>query len=181
MKLKCRFCASILLSLLVFAPVAATAAKEKVGIFELIHVADGSFEETAAAVESALGTTSLTLHNSHDIEVGNGTQRARIFVLTSPALLSAAAAEPPNAISGQIVRVAVYNHGESDGTLINMANPVAHAMVFYSNSKNFKNIVDAAKDVADSIRDAVREIEGQAVLEQRAPLRTEKHYRKYKG
>ena len=39
------------------------------------------------------------------------------------------------AISAQVLRIAVYTHEQA--TFINMANPVAHAMVFYANSSNY--------------------------------------------
>jgi hypothetical protein len=62
-----------------------------------------------------------------------------------------------------------------------MANPVAHAMVFYANSSSYDALVAAARDVAGEIRKVVATLPGKALSEQSKPMRTEKHYRKYKG
>ncbi len=106
-----------------------------------------------AALESALEDSTFELHATHDVRVPEGAQQARVVVLTSPAYAQAAAAESPRTISAQILRIAVYTQGDKQTTLVNMANPVAHAMVFYANSSNYDALVDAARNVAgDSMR-----------------------------
>jgi hypothetical protein len=54
-------------------------------------------------------------------------------------------------------------------------------MVFYANSSSYDALVAAARDVAGEIRKVVATLPGKALSEQRKPMRTEKHYRKYKG
>ncbi len=101
--------------------------------------------------------------------------------MTSPAYAKAAAAESPRTISAQILRIAVYTHGDEHTTFVNMANPVAHAMVFYANSSNYEALIDAARSVAAEMRQLVTALPGTALSEQQKPRRSEKHYRKFKG
>jgi hypothetical protein len=54
-------------------------------------------------------------------------------------------------------------------------------MVFYANSSSYDALVAAARDVAGEIRKVVATLPGKALSEQSKPMRTEKHYRKYKG
>ncbi len=54
-------------------------------------------------------------------------------------------------------------------------------MVFYADSTNYHALIAAANDVASEIRELVSVLPGNAVSVQTAPMRTEKHYRKYKG
>jgi hypothetical protein len=75
----------------------------------------------------------------------------------------------------------VYTQGDEQKTFVNMANPVAHAMVFYAKSPNYDALVAAARGVADEIRQVVTTVPGEALSEQRKPMRSEKHYRKFKG
>ena len=117
-------------------------ADDKIGIFETIHESSVSFTETTAAIESALKTSGLLLHGSHDVRLPDDTHQARIYVLTSPSYLDAAAAESPRTVSAQVLRVAVFTWGEELKTYVNMANPVAHAMVFYANSSNYDALVE---------------------------------------
>jgi hypothetical protein len=102
-------------------------------------------------------------------------------VLTSPKYAETAAAESPRTISAQVLRIAVYTQGDEQKTFVNMANPVAHAMVFYAKSPNYDALVAAARDVAAEIRQVVAAVPGEALSEQRKPMRSEKHYRKFKG
>ncbi len=181
MTYKGKYLRFVFLTALFFTTVTNATAADKLGIFELVRVADAGFEETAMAVEQALRDSPLVMHGQHDVEIRDNLQQARIFVLTSPELLASSAKEPPETISGQILRVAVYTHGQATGTLINMANPVAHAMVFYADSPDYDAIIEAAGRAANQVRNALSEIPGTAMSVQQEPLRTEKHYRKYKG
>jgi len=71
--------------------------------------------------------------------------------------------------------------GDAQTTYINMANPVVHAMVFYSASSNYDALVAAARDAADEIRAVAKAVPGNALSIQQAPRRTEKKYRKFNG
>jgi hypothetical protein len=84
-------------------------------------------------------------------------------------------------MSAQILRLAVYTQGDEQKTYINMANPVAHAMVFYTDSENYDAMQVAAGKAADEIRALVAAVPGEALSVQQSPMRKEKHYRKYKG
>ncbi|MCP4301975.1 MAG: hypothetical protein GY783_15435, partial [Gammaproteobacteria bacterium] len=156
-------------------------AAEKFGIFETVLESSVSFSETTAAVEAALDDSALLLHGSHEVRVPDDKHEARVYVLTSPAYVDAAATESARTISAQILRIAVYTQGDEQTTFVNMANPVAHAMVFYAKSPNYDALLAAARDVAAEIRQVVEKVPGQALSEQRKPMRSEKHYRKYKG
>ena len=172
--------AVIMIAALISAPL-SFAADEKIGIFEAIHVSTVSFDETTAAVEAAFATSGLVLHATHDVRVPEDKHRARVYVLTSPAYADAAKDESARTISAQILRLAVYTSGDEQQTYINMANPVAHAMVFYANSTNYDALLTAVRGVSDEIRQLVAAVPGEAVAEQQEPVRKEKHYKKFKG
>ena len=172
--------AVIMIAALISAPL-SFAADEKIGIFEAIHVSTVSFDETTAAVEAAFATSGLVLHATHNVRVPEDKHRARVYVLTSPAYADAAKDESARTISAQILRLAVYTSGDEQQTYINMANPVAHAMVFYANSTNYDVLLTAARGVSDEIRQLVAAVPGEAVAEQQEPVRKEKHYKKFKG
>jgi len=172
--------AVIMIAALISAPL-SFAADEKIGIFEAIHVSTVSFDETTAAVEAAFATSGLVLHATHDVRVPEDKHRARVYVLTSPAYADAAKDESARTISAQILRLAVYTSGDEQQTYINMANPVAHAMVFYANSTNYDALLTAVRGVSDEIRQLVAAVPGEAVAEQQEPVRKEKHYNKFKG
>ena len=172
--------AVITIAALISAPF-SFAADEKLGIFEVIHASSVSFDETAAAVESALARSGLVLHATHDVRIPEDKHRARVYVMTSPAYADAAKDESARTISAQILRMAVYTSGEDQKTYINMANPVAHAMVFYVDSKNYDALIAAARSVSGEMRQLVADVPGEAMAEQQEPLRSEKHYNKYKG
>ena len=157
------------------------AADDNLGIFEAIHVSSVSFDETTAAVEAALVTSGLVLHAKHDVRVPEDKHRARVYVLTSPAYADAAKAEAARTNSAQILRLAVYTHGADQKTYVNMANPVAHAMVFYADSKNYDALLEAARSASGEMRQLVADVPGSVMAEQQAPLRSEKHYNKFKG
>jgi len=156
-------------------------ADDEYGIFELIHRSSLSFEETLSRVEAGLKGSTLTVHAVHEVRVPDQKQQASVFVVTSPTYLEAAAGESARTISAQILRIAVYTWGEDLQTLVNMTNPEAHAMVFYAESDNYDAMLEAARQAADEIRAALSEIPGEAVSIQQSPMRTENHYRKYKG
>lgn len=172
--------AVMLIAALLSAPL-SNAADEKIGIFETIFESSLSFAETAAAVEAALERSSLVLHGSHDVRVPDGAHQAKVYVLTSPTYAAAAAGESARTISAQILRIAVYTQGDEHTTYVNMANPVAHAMVFYANSSNDDALLDAARKVAGELRQVVATLPGKALSIQQEPMRSEKHYRKFKG
>ncbi len=157
------------------------AADERIGIFEAIHASSVSFEETAAAIDAAFATSELMLHATHDVRVPDGTHRARVYVLTSPSYADAAKDESARTISAQVLRVAVYTTGDGQETYVNMANPVAHAMVYYADSPNYDALLDAAREAAGDIRQLVADVPGEALGRQLEPLRSEKHYNKFKG
>ena len=115
------------------------------------------------------------------MRVPDDAQQAKVFVLTSPDYIDAARAETPTTISAQILRVAVFTWGDEQKTVINMANPVAHAMVFYADSPNYDELIAAAGAAAGGLRQLVSAVPGEAASEQIEPLRKEKHYNKYKG
>ena len=159
----------------------AASADDEYGIFELIHQPSGSYDETLVAVRDALDESGLTVHAEHDVRVPEKAQQAHVFVLTSPDFQALAKDESPRTVSAQVLRVAVYTWGDDQRTLINMANPVPHAMVFYAGSDNYDKLVAGAHRAAGEIRAALSEIPGESVSVQQSPLRTEKHYRKFKG
>ncbi|MDH3612376.1 MAG: hypothetical protein OEU90_08630 [Gammaproteobacteria bacterium] len=161
--------------------VPATLADDSIGIFETVLESSVSFSETNAALEPAIRASGLTLHASHVVRVPDDKHQARIYVLTAPSYVEAAAAESPRTISAQILRIAVFTSGEEQKTLVNMANPVAHAMVYYADSSNYDALIAAANDAAEKIRQLVKAVPGEAVSRQTEPMRSEKHYRKFKG
>ena len=62
-----------------------------------------------------------------------------------------------------------------------MANPVAHAMIYFAESPNYDALVAAAEEVAGEMRELVSTIPGRAVSVQTEPMRSEEHYNKFKG
>ena len=156
-------------------------AADKFGIFETIYESSATFPETTAAIKAAFEDSDLVLHGSHVVRVPDDAQQAQVFIFTSPSFVEAARSEPPRTISAQVLRIAVYTWGDEQKTVINMANPVAHAMVFYANSPNYEAMIEAAQAVSGEIRALVSAVPGEAVSVQTKPLRKEKHYNKYKG
>jgi len=156
-------------------------AADDVGIFERILEASGSFEETTAALEKGLAESKLTLHAKHDLKTPDGVQKARVYVLTSPTYLEAAKAAPANTASAQILRLAVYQFDAGKKTQINMANPVAHAMVFYASLKDYPQLLSAARAAAQELRDVAAKVPGKAVTAQLEPTRSEKTLNKFNG
>jgi hypothetical protein len=156
-------------------------AEDEIGIFETIYHSNASYAETAAAIEAAAAGSPLQLHGSLDVRVPDDAQQAKVFVLTSPGYAEAARSEVPRTISAQVLRIAVFTWGDEQKTVINMANPVAHAMVYYADSPNYDELVAAAEGAADELRKLVSAVPGEAVSVQVEPLRKEKHYNKYKG
>ena len=175
-----QFLAVVTIAALVSAPF-SYAADDRTGIFETVYASDVSFDETTAALDAAFASSDLLLHAQHDVRLPDDTHRARVYVLTSPVYAEAASNEAPNTISAQVLRIAVYTTGDDQRSFVNMANPVAHAMVYYANSDNYGALLAAADAAAVDIRKLVSVIPGRALSEQREPLRTEKHYNKYKG
>ncbi len=174
-----RYIVVFAMAVLMLAP--PSQADDKIGIFETIHESSVSFLETNEAIESAFADSGLVLHGSHHVRVPEGAHQAKIYILTSPQYVQAAASEAPRTISAQILRIAVFTSGDEQQTYVNMANPVAHAMVYYSQSPNYDDLIAAAQSAAEEIRQLVSVVPGESVSRQMKPLRTEKHYRKYKG
>lgn len=156
-------------------------AAEEYGIFERILESSGSFDDTTAALEKALAESKLTLHAKRDMTYTDKQQQARVYVLTSPTFMDAAKDEAAGTISAQILRIGVYEYGEGKKVHVNMANPTAHAMVFYAGSKNYANLLAAAKTVAQEIKDVAAKIPGAQVSVQLEPIRTEKALNKFNG
>jgi hypothetical protein len=156
-------------------------ADDDIGIFEMILESKDSFSSTTQALEQAIEGSELVLQASHSVRVPDNKHKARLYVLTSPAFVEAAAAESPRTASALILRIAVFTSGDQHNTFVNMANPVPHAMIYFAGSPNYDALVAAAGDAADALRDLVRTIPGQVVSVQTEPRRSENHYNKYKG
>jgi hypothetical protein len=62
-----------------------------------------------------------------------------------------------------------------------MANPVAHAMVYFDESSRYDALLAAAHEAAGALRGLVQSIPGEAVSIQAEPMRSEKQYRGYNG
>jgi len=176
-----KFLVALALAALLFRAVPPAHSADRIGVFVTIHESALSFADTTAAVEKALTSSSLVLHGSHVVGVADDKQQAKIYVLTSPTYLQAAKAESPRTISAQVLRIAVYTWGEDLKTYINMVNPVAQAMVFYVGSADYDWLVTSAGKAADEMRAVTADIPGTVLGIQRKPLRSEKHYNKYKG
>ncbi|RZV36300.1 MAG: hypothetical protein EX272_08925 [Chromatiales bacterium] len=174
------FMAVITIAALVSAPF-SFAADDDIGIFEALHASSVSFDETTAALDAAFAASGLVLHATHDVRVPEDKHQARIYVLTSPAYADAASQESARTISAQVLRVAAYTQGDEQATYINMANPVAHAMVFYADSPNYDALLTAAAEASGEIRELMSAVPGEAMWEQQEPRRAEKHYRAFKG
>jgi len=156
-------------------------ADEDIGIFETILHSSVSFSETSQVLEEAIAASELQLHAAHVVRVPESEHQAKIYVLTSPALVTAAAAESPRTIPALVLRIAVFTSGDEQKTFVNMANPVPHAMIFFSKSSNYDALISAANAAAEEIRQLVTAIPGTAVSVQAEPWRKEKKYRKYNG
>ncbi|MDJ0904986.1 MAG: hypothetical protein QNI96_03105 [Woeseiaceae bacterium] len=156
-------------------------ADDDIGIFETILESKASFSSTTEALEQAINGSDLVLQATHDVRVPGNKHKARLFVLTSPAYVEAAAKESPRTASALVLRIAVFTSGDQHATFVNMANPVPHAMIYFAESRNYDALVAAAGDAAEAIRGLVRDIPGRAVSVQAQPMRSEQHYNKYKG
>ena len=86
---------TIVLAVLCGLAASSALSADEFGIFEKIHESSVSFEETTAAVESALHTSGLLLHGSHIVRVPEDKARAKVYVLTSSSFSDAASAESP--------------------------------------------------------------------------------------
>ncbi len=152
------------------------------GIFEKILNATGSFEETTSAFETALDESNLTLHSKYDFNSSDiDGQKSRLYLLTSPMYMKDAENEEPNTISAQVLRVAIYEYDSGRKTFINMANPVAHAMVYYAGSKKYNRLKAASESVAREIRNVVSKVPGEVVSEQMEPMRDEEGLNEFNG
>jgi len=170
---------TVLVALAFWAP--PTFADESIGIFETVFESSVSFSATTDAIERAITESELQLHASHVVRVPDDAHQAKFYVLTLPAYADAAASESPRTVSAQILRIAVFTTGDEQTTFVNMANPVAHAIVYYANSSNYDALLEAAKSAAEEIRQLVSTLSGKAVNYPAGPTRTEKKYRKFNG
>jgi len=159
----------------------SNALAEEYGTFERLLEASGSFEQTTSALEKALAESKFTLQGKRDLTYDDKQQEVRIYVLTSPAYMEAAKNEAPNTISAQILRIGVYQYGPGKPVHIDMANPLAQAMVFYSGSKNYGQLIAAAKAVGQEFHEVVGKVPGKPVQVQLEPIRTEKTLNKFNG
>ena len=172
--MKARFSVAVIAIAALLAAPFSFAADDKIGIFETIRAANVSFEEATAALDTAFETSGLVLHATHDVRVPDATHKARVYVMTSPTYADVARDESPTTISAQILRLAVYTQGADQKAYINMANPVAHAMVYYSGSSNYDALLAAAQAAADEIRALVSAVPGEAVSVFRRMLENDK-------
>ena len=174
--------ASLFAFILILAVVPAHArAAEKYGIYERILDAAGSFHDTTAALDKAIDASQFMLQGKRDLSYRDKTQQVRVYVLTSPAYMDAASEEPPDTISAQILRIGVYQYGPGKPTQIDIVNPVALAMVFYSGSRDYDKLIAAARSTEQQLRDMVAQVPGKAVQVQLEPMRTEKTLNKFDG
>ena len=169
-----------LVALVLWAPL-TLAADEDIGIFETILKSSVSFSATNAALEQAIAASELQLQATHDVRVPESDHQARLYVLTSPAYITAAAKESPRTVSAQLLRIAVFTTGDEQQTIVNMANPVAHALVFYTDSPRHDELLVAARSVAEDMRQLMTSVPGTKVSIQAEPMRTAKKYRKFNG
>ena len=156
-------------------------ASQKYGIFERILDASGSFAQTNQALEKSIAASHLVLHATDNIAVPHNVQQARVYILTSPTYEAAAQGMPPDTVSAQILRVAVYTYGPGKKTQIDMANPVALAMVYYAKSKEYPQMIAAAKAVSGEIKNVVDQVPGTPVSVQLAPRRSESDLNSFDG
>ncbi len=156
-------------------------ASQKYGVFERILDASGSFAQTNQALEKSIAASHLVLHATDNIAVPHNIQQARVYILTSPTYENAAKDMPPNTISAQILRIAVYTYGPGKKTQIDMANPVALAMVYYAKSKEYPQMIAAAKAVSQEIKGVVAKVPGTPVSVQLAPQRSESDLNSFDG
>ena len=172
--------AVVTITALVSAPF-SYAADDDIGIFQMLRISSVSFDETTAAVDAALEASDFDVHATHDVRLPDDRHRARVYVLTSPDYVTAAAGQDARTVSAQVLRIAVYTTGDEQKTHINMANPVAHAMVYYADSADYADLVAAARATGEKLREVVSAVPGESSSAQMEPMRAEKHYRKFNG
>jgi len=171
--------AGLFLAALAFGVAPPVQAADQYGVFELVRESSLPFAETNERLADAVASSGLVLHARHDVRLPDDRQQASVFVLTSPAYAEAASAESPRTASAQVLRLAIYT--QEGKTRINMANPVAHAMVYYTDSPRYDALLRAAAAAADEMRALAEAVPGTTVREQQEPMRSEKHYRGYNG
>lgn len=156
-------------------------ASQQLGIYERILSASVNFAQANQALKTSFAQSHLALHGIDTIQVPHDVQDARVYILTSPTYEAAARAESPRTISAQILRVSVYTYGPDKKTYIDMANPVALAMIYYSGSQDYRRMIAAAEAVSREIIAAVDKVPGTPVAVQLAPLRSAHAYESYDG
>ncbi len=165
--------------MLVFAST-AMAKSVKVGVFQKILEADDDFAEATAALEQSIAKSNLELLGKMDIAVPDNAQKARTYVLTSPAFNQAALGNmPADAISVLIMRIGVY---EAYGKVnINIANLDALANVYFDGVKNSDALMAAASAAKNELLQVIQTVPGKVVNTQQEPIRKAKKYRGYDG
>lgn len=172
---------TFLACLLMLGGIGVASAEEELGIFERILAASGSYQDTVAKFEEALGQSNFVIHGTRDMFSPDGKQKSRIWVMTHPGYLAAAEGQPANSISGQILRAAVYEYGPGKKTYINMANPIAHAYVYYGRSDNASKMLAAAKQVAAELKQIAAMVPGTPESLQEEPVRSTDALLKFNG
>jgi len=158
----------------------AMAKSAKVGIFQKVLEADDDFAEAAAALEQSIGTSNLELLGKMDIAVPDNAQKARTYILTSPAFNQAALGNmSADAISVLILRISVY---EANGKVhINIANLDGLANVYFDGEKNSDALMAAASAAKNELIQVIQAVPGKVVNTQQDPIRKAKKYRGYNG
>ncbi len=156
-------------------------AAEKYGSFQKVLEADGDFAETTAALEQSIANSNLELLGKLDISVPNNAQKARSYVLTSPAFNQAAMSNnlSSDAISVLILKIGVY---EAYGKVnLNMTNLDALGTLYFEGEKKRDALLAAASAAKNEMVQVIQAVEGKVVNIQQPPIRKAKKYRGYNG
>ncbi len=158
----------------------AMAKSAKFGIFQKVLEADDDFAEATAALEQSIGNSNLELLGKMDIAVPENAQKARTYILTSPAFNQAALGSmSADAVSVLILRIGVY---EANGKVnINIANLDALANVYFDGEKNSDALMAAASAAKNELIQVIQAVPGKVVNTQQEPIRKVKKYRGYNG
>ena len=172
---------TLLMGLFLLIGASVASAEEQLGIFERILTASGSYESTVANLEEGLKTSKFVLHGARNMYSPDGVQKSHIWVLTHPDYMAAASGEAANSISGQVLRIGVYEYGPGKKTFINIANPLAHAYVYYGNSKNADKMIAMSKQMAAELKAIAATVPGTPESTQLEPIRSTDALMKFNG
>ncbi len=167
-------------SLTLLAMPSMAGAAKKVGVFQKVLETPRSFTETTTALEQAIAASNLELIGKSDVAVPKNAQKARVYVVTSPAYTrTALAIMAPDEVSALILRIGVY---EAYGKVyINIANPEALANVYFADEKQRDTLIAAALAAKKELIRVIRSVPGIPKDEQQGPVRKLKKYRGYNG